>query len=68
MTITAKCPECEEVVKPSVFNHRACEAQCPECGEWFCYSDTSGRAGKVKHDGGTEQCKREYDGKTNSRW
>ena len=41
---------------------------CPRCGKWFCYSDTSGRAGKVTHDGGTEQCKREYDGKTNTRW
>lgn len=25
-------------------------------------------AGAVKYDGATEQCKREYDGKTNSRW
>lgn len=68
MTITAECPSCGKEVKPTVFNHPACEAKCPECGEWFCYSDTSGRAGKVKHDGGTEQCKREYDGKTNTRW
>ncbi len=68
MTITAKCPECEEVVKPTVFNHPACEAKCPECGEWFCWSDTSGRTDTANHDGGTEQCKREYDGKTDFRW
>lgn len=68
MTITAKCPECGEVVKPTEFNHPACEARCPECGEWFCWSDTSGRSGAPKYDGATEQCKREYDGKTNTRW
>ena len=67
MTITAECQYCGKVVKPTVFNHPASEAKCPECGEWFCYSDTSGRTGAAKYDGATEQCKREY-GKTNSRW
>ena len=68
MTITAECPSCGKEVKPTVFNHPACEAKCPECDEWFCYSDTSGRTGAAKYDGATDQCKREYDGKTNTRW
>ena len=68
MTITSECQYCGKVVKPTVFNHPACEAKCPECDEWFCSSDTSGRTGAAKYDGATEQCKREYDGKTNSRW
>lgn len=48
MTITAECQYCGKVVKPTVFNHPACEARCPECGEWFCWSDTSGRKYDLK--------------------
>lgn len=66
--IRARCTECGEVVEPTVLNPPACEAQCPECGEWFCYSDTSGRVSTAIHDGAAEHCEMEYNGKADYRW
>ena len=63
MKVTAKCPKCEEVVKPSVFNHRAYEAKCPRCGKWFCYLDTSHRTSKTSRgSNGTLVCELIYNG------
>ena len=63
-----KCHECDNDVNPVEFNQSAYEALCPECGEWFCYADDSERSSSGRPADGTEQCKREYDGKTDWRY